>query len=103
MTLKAFTFKNWSFRLLIYRIILEIYFTILNFNKPVVFNIGKKDEQAIDWSYTIFEILIFITFVLGILFIIISIVKKEVKDYKFYIALIGHSIFLLFSILQLFL
>jgi hypothetical protein len=44
-----------------------------------------------------------VTTLLGIIFIIISMFKKETKDCKFYIAFVGFSFVLVLSILRVFL
>ena len=93
-------YKNWSLRFLIYKIITEIYLGIIYFNKPVVFNITKiKVESTQNFSTIIFQILSGLFLIFGIVFLIISLMKKEQRDWKFYTSLFGHILIIILSIL----
>jgi hypothetical protein len=95
-------FKNLSFRLFIYMIILEIYQGIIYYNKPVDLYIGTKPKTSYDSTMLIFQILSLIFFIAGITFLIISILRKEEKNLKFYVAATGYSFLLLIKIILYF-
>jgi uncharacterized membrane protein len=92
-------FKNWSLRFLIYRIILEILLGIIYYNTPVVLDLGGQHQQNPNLAIQIFQFLIPLLSIIGLVFLGISIFKKEEKDFKFYIALIGHLLFLIFPLI----
>ncbi|MDI9310542.1 MAG: hypothetical protein QM535_10020 [Limnohabitans sp.] len=94
-------YKNWSLRFLIYKIIIEVYLGIIYFNQPVVFNIGiEKIEEPQNLSILIFKLLSILFSILGIVFLTLSVIKKEEKDWKFYTSLIGQSVLIIFSIVM---
>lgn len=93
-------YKNWSLRFLIYKIIIEVYLGIIYFNQPIVLDIGtEKTEEPQDLSILIFKLLSILFFILGIVFLTLSVVKKEERDWKFYTSLIGQSVLIIFSII----
>lgn len=94
-------FKDWSFRLFLYKIVLETYLLILYFYTPIEIYIGKRTKNTSDNTAIIFQIFSYIFLLTGILFLIISVIRKEEKNSKFYIAAIGFSLFLIVSIISL--
>ncbi|MFY7671958.1 hypothetical protein ACOSP6_12805 [Tenacibaculum sp. MEBiC06402] len=92
---KQTNYKNWSFRLLIYVILLNTVIAYLitayqSFaDKPDVFYL-KKLPLALLTS---------LLFAVGIVFTVLSVNNKEEKDYKYYISVYGYPIFIIFTIL----
>jgi|GEM_PF-6577743 len=93
-------FKNWSLRMLIYSLILSLILAYLMTRLVVVASsFGLKSETSLDINVLIFAFSSTIFYYLGIVFLIISFVKKELKDYKFYLAFFGYLLsFLVFLI-----
>jgi hypothetical protein len=94
-------YKDWSFRLFIYNIILIISIVILLINYVPI--LGTKTDYTYERNLVLFEIMLDVTTLFGIVLIIISIFKKETKDCKFYIAFVGFSFVLVLSIIRFFL
>lgn len=93
-------YKNWSLRFLIYKIITEICLGFIYVNQPVTFNISNKGTELTQTpSILIFKLLSILFFILGIVFLTISFVKKEERDWKFYTSFAGHLLLLVISIL----
>ena len=97
-------FKNWSLRFLVYKVIVELFLGIIYFNQPVVLNLSKTASVSVQsqpLSVLVFQFLSGLFFVLGLLFLILSLIKKEAKDWKWYIALLGWGFMLLIALLSL--
>jgi uncharacterized protein YpmS len=94
-------FKNWAFRLFIYHVILNIYIAILFLNRAPA--LGVRIYSSYERSITVFEIMAAITFLLGIIFSIVSVFKKEERDYKFYISSFGFGLLIVLAIISKFL
>jgi hypothetical protein len=92
-------FKNWAFRLFIYTIIFNICIAIIAFNRTIV--VDEKMKSIIE-PLTIWAIIADLMLITGIVFTIASIIKKESKDYKFYISSFGFGIFLIAEIVMRF-
>jgi hypothetical protein len=94
-------FKNWAFRLFIYNVILNICIVILVLNRAPA--LGVRIYSSYERNISIFEIMVAITFVVGIVFSIVSIFKKEERDYKFYISSFGFVFLTILTIIVQFL
>lgn len=95
-------FKNWSLRFLVYKVIVEVVLGIIYFNQPVVLNLSKTASvSAQPLSVIVFQFLSGLLFILGLLFLLLSIFKKEAKDWKWYTALFGWSFLLLIAFISL--
>lgn len=95
-------FKNWSVRFLVYKVIVEVVLGIIYFNQPVVLNLSKTaSESAQPLSVIVFQFLSGLLFIVGLLFLLLSIFKKEAKDWKWYTALLGWSFLLLIAFISL--
>jgi hypothetical protein len=93
-------YQNWSFRLLIYTITLTIVITIILLN--TIEPLGTKTDFTVERNLLILGITSTLTFCAGIICLIISFLKKEDKNYKFYVSLVGFTFFMLFSIINFF-
>ena len=96
-------YRTWSFRFLIYLILLNILFAYMISSTTLVIEIEGFERQK-DNS----ELVLFITIILANIFLIsgtiltaLSIIKKEKKDYKYITSIIGYSFFLIIAILYL--
>ena len=92
-------FKNWAFRFTIWIVIINLiifYLTVDYVNIP-----GFEDNTGLRLYYLGFISLILL--LLSITFIVISSVKKEIKDYKYWISIAGILIFVILPLLYSFL
>ncbi len=81
-------FKKWAFRL----------FIDLIFSQALIFYHISTSDFPQRLVILIFSILSWIFFIGGSLFLILSIVKKEEKNYQYWIALLGFSLYLILTI-----
>ena len=82
-------FKNWAFRFTIWIVIINIisFFLTVNYTGFAGFN----DNTGLTLYYL--GIISLILLILTIVYIVISTIKKEIRDYKYWISLIGIFIF----------
>ncbi|MEP5933479.1 MAG: hypothetical protein ABJ218_00025 [Winogradskyella arenosi] len=91
-------YKKWSFRLLIYLIVINVLVAYLVMNFAIVFHDVGRFEQNIG----ILSIVANLILIVGIVFTVLSIKNKEGKNYQFYFSVIGYPIFLVLTLLSLF-
>ncbi|GAB4161553.1 MAG: hypothetical protein Tsb0033_19220 [Winogradskyella sp.] len=91
-------YKKWSFRLLIYLIIINALVAYLVMN----FAIGFHDIERFEQNIGILSLVANLILIVGIVFTILSIKNKEGKNYQFYFSVIGYPIFLVLTLLSLF-
>jgi len=92
-------FKNWAFRFTVWIIIINLivfYLTINYVDFP-----GFDDNTGLRLYYL--GIISLILLILSISFIVISSIKKEVKDYKYWVSIAGIFIFGILPLLSNFL
>lgn len=89
-------FKKWAFRFTIWIIIINIVVTYLVVTYVDLFNTYDNTGEVILRLGLVATFLL----VLSFLFIIISIVKKEKRNYQFWVAVIGILLFGVFSFLM---
>ncbi|WP_299122196.1 hypothetical protein [uncultured Tenacibaculum sp.] len=97
-TAKPTNYKKWSFKLLLYLIIINIVVAYLVFN----FAIGLHDSSRFNQNIGTLSIIGNLILLAGIVLTILSIVNKEKKNYQFYISIIGYPIFIILTFLSLF-
>lgn len=97
--MKEGNYKKWSFKLLIYLVIIDILVTYL----VISFTIGAHDIERFEQNITIISIIGNLILVIGIILTILSIKNKEQKNYQFYTSIIGYPIFLMMTLLSIFL
>lgn len=88
---------NWAFRLLIYQLILVIAMTYLIVN----FQVGFDNEDQFIQRIFILQLISVLFTIVGSILVVLSITKKEQKNYKFYISMVGYAIILLYSLVSL--
>lgn len=91
-------YKKWSFKFLIYLIIINIALFYMEVN----FANGFNDSEKFNYNLNLISIIGNILLLIGIILSVLSIIKKEKKNYQFYISIFGYSIFLILPILSLF-
>ncbi|GER59128.1 hypothetical protein ULMA_12360 [Patiriisocius marinus] len=109
-TNKITNYRTWSFRFLIYLILLIILvaYIVANSAYLIVESEIEGYEKYTDTNnydsilLLILQILTSILLISGIIFTILSIRKNENKDYKYFTSIIGYSIFILSYIFSLF-
>jgi heme/copper-type cytochrome/quinol oxidase subunit 3 len=102
---KTTNFRNWSFRFLIYLFLLNVLVAYIIATTTTLTIELEGYEKPTNNSDIILSILVILTNILlisGIILTALSVVKKEKKDYKYIISIIGYSIFLIIGILSLF-
>lgn len=88
---------NWAFRLLIYQLILVIAMIYLIIN----FQVGFDNEDQFIQRIFILQLISVLFTVVGSILVVLSMTKKEHKNYKFYISMVGYAIILLYSLVSL--
>ena len=91
-------YKKWSFRLLIYLIVINVLVAYLVMN----FAVGFHDVGRFEQNIGILSIVANLILIVGIVFTVLSIKNKEGKNYQFYLSVIGYPIFLVLTLLSLF-
>jgi len=88
-------YRKWSFKFLIYLIIINIavFYIVVNFT---------NDSEKFNSNLNIISIIGNLILLIGIILLGLSIIKKEKKNYQFYISIFGYSFFLIRTILSLF-
>ncbi len=94
---KETNFKKWAFRFLVYLIFINIAAFYLGVN----FANGFDNLDLYESKMTILSLLGTILLLAGIIFTILSVTKKEKKNYQYYISLIGYPLFLIVTILSM--
>jgi len=97
--MKETKYKNWSFRLLIYLIIINgaVAYLVINFVN------GFHDFGRLERNIGILSIIANLLLILGIVFTILSIKNKEHKNYQYYFSIIGYPLFIVMTLLSIFL
>ncbi|CAL2088931.1 conserved membrane hypothetical protein [Tenacibaculum sp. 190524A05c] len=96
---KETNYKSWSFRLLVYIVLLNILSGYLAYNYfPLVHSAENFYIRMMGLS-----IIIFLLLVAGIVFTIFSVKNKEEKDYKYKFSIYGYPIYIVFSVIVSFL
>jgi|694.fasta_scaffold00525_17 hypothetical protein len=94
-------YKNWAFRFFVYFFIINVilFFTTVYYTNLYVDNYSGGKS----FNYLIINILNIIFFIGVIVFLIASFIRKEKRDFKFYIPLFGiFLIYLLIILLEYF-
>ncbi|WP_299107219.1 hypothetical protein [uncultured Tenacibaculum sp.] len=92
---KPTNYKRWAFKFLIYLVILNIAvaYVVINFAE------GFHEFARFSQNMLIFSVIGTAILIAGIIFTILSIVKKEEKNYQYYISIIGYIFFTVSSIM----
>ncbi|PPK95699.1 hypothetical protein LY01_01292 [Nonlabens xylanidelens] len=88
-------YRAWAFRLFLYLVIINIIATIIVINND--FTIINKLSNILN----ITSILAMFFLFTGIILTIIMVIKKEAKDYKYYVSVIGYPLLILFHLSSL--
>ena len=91
-------YKKWSFRLLLYLIIINMtsFYMIANYAD------GFDNAEKLTQNLKIISILGNLFLLIGTILSILSIAKKEEKNYQYYISIIGYPFFILLTLISLF-
>lgn len=92
-------YKKWSFKLLIYLIVINFVVAYLVFN----FTIGLHDTNKFQQNINILSLITNLILIAGIILTFLSIKNKEAKNYQFYFSIIGYPIFIILTFLLSFL
>lgn len=84
-------YQKWAFRMFIYYVITNIAVAYVVINDVSLF--------SINYNFFFLSILGLVCFLLGIIFIIVSIANKEKRNYQFYVVVIGFTIFMVILII----
>ena len=90
-------FRHWSLRMLMYYILLQMimYYRVTHLAVPFTSkNLSGKNLSLFDIGMLIFSGLSWTLLITGITFTILSIARKEKRDYKYYISILGFGILL---------
>ncbi len=94
----SFKFKKWSFRLLIYTIATQIGLTyLIAFYNPISY-----DTSTFSRNLQILSAINIITLIIGVSFLIISLLNKEEKNYQIYTGMIIYPILVIHTLLSFF-
>ena len=96
--MKETKYKKWSFRLLIYLIIINVLVAYFVIN----FAVGLHDVGRFEQNIGILSLVANLILIVGIVFTILSIKIKEHKNYQYYFSIIGYPIFLIMTLLSIF-
>ena len=96
--MKETKYKKWSFRLLIYLIIINVLVAYFVIN----FAVGLHDVGRFEQNIGILSLVANLILIVGIVFTILSIKNKEHKNYQYYFSIIGYPIFLIMTLLSIF-
>lgn len=92
---KQTKYKRWSFRLFIYFIILNL----TSFYITVNYSNGIDDMEEFIQNLNVISIIANLILLAGIVFTVLSIAKKEKKNYQYYVSIIVYPLFILFTIM----
>ena len=92
--MKNINFKKWAFHFMIWILIINIISFYLTISYTSLFNEGDKTAEVLFY----FGILGTVLLLLSLTFIIFSTIKKEKKNYQYWIAVVGIVIFGVFPI-----
>lgn len=95
--MKETKYKKWSFRLLIYLIIINVLAAYLVIN----FVDGFHDIGRFEQNIGILSLMTNLILIIGIVFTVLSIKKKEQKNYQYYFSIIGYPIFLIMTLVSM--
>ncbi len=89
-------FKSWSFRLLIYLLIINIvvFYMVVNFDD------GFDNSEKFNQNLYILSMIGNLILLIGVVLTIFSVVKREEKNYQYYTSVIGYPIIMIISFLM---
>ncbi|RZS90566.1 hypothetical protein EV197_3360 [Aquimarina brevivitae] len=90
-------YKKWSFRFIVYLVLLNC----VTFYLAINFNSALHNFERFIRNMSIATVVSILILIAGIVFTILSIKNKESKNYQFYISVIGFSFFIILSLLFL--
>ena len=92
---KPTNYKRWAFKFLIYLVVLNIAVAYLVVN----FAEGLNHSTRFNQNILILSVVGAVIHITGVIFTILSIVKKEEKNYQYYISIVGYIFFTVSSII----
>ncbi|SEC84823.1 hypothetical protein SAMN04489761_3761 [Tenacibaculum sp. MAR_2009_124] len=92
----SFKFKKWSFRFLIYTIITQVGLSYL----IAIYNSISYDQNVFSRNLQILSAVNIITLIIGISFLIISLINKEDKNYQIYAGIVIYPILAVYTLLS---
>ncbi|WP_066627897.1 hypothetical protein [Labilibacter marinus] len=95
---KTTPYKKWAFILLISQVVLQVVIASMIINYATAFDNAEDFNFKIRTVSVIAEIDLWA----GIILTILSVVKKENRNYQYYFSLIGYPLILLFNLLSYF-
>ncbi|MEW7292856.1 hypothetical protein [Aquimarina sp. 2304DJ70-9] len=104
ITKKNTNYRTWSFRFLIYFILLNIlvaYIVGTSTTLSIELEGYEKPQENSDILLSVLIILTNLLVISGTALTALSILKKEKKDYKYIISIVGFSIFLIVAVLSI--
>jgi len=91
---KRAPFKKWAFKFLIYIVLLNVILVFKLWNHS-----GYGSSDRIVFLFNTVGLIIDVLSLVGIVLILISIVKKENQDYKYWLNVLGYSFIIISLIL----
>jgi len=96
---KQTNYKRWAYRLLLYLIVLKGVGVYL----VTYYTIGEHNSETFFRGLDIINVLSTVFLAVGLVLTTLSIIHKEKRNYQFYAAVIGFSIFLILNLYALYL
>ncbi|CAL2091252.1 hypothetical protein [Tenacibaculum sp. 190524A02b] len=96
MEKKVTNYKKWSFKFLIYVVLLNILIAYLTAITPI--GLGNNGE-ILSIRITVLSLLILGLLVSGIVLTILSVKNKEEKNYQYKVSIYGYPIFILINLI----
>ena len=93
--MKNINFKKWAFHFMIWILIINIISFYLTISYTSLFNEGDNTAEVLFY----FGILGTVLLLLSLIFIIFSTIKKEKKNYQYWVSIVGLVIFGILPIL----
>jgi len=96
MEKKVTNYKKWSFKFLIYVVLLNVLIAYLTVTTPI--GLGDNGEM-LSVRVSILSLLILGLLVSGIVLTIMSVKNKEEKNYQYKVSIYGYPIFILINLI----
>ncbi len=94
-------FKKWAFKFLVYIILLNVLVAYMMTRTTLVITpVEITDTSNLSFYVFICSLLATLLLIAGVLLTILSVARREEKNYQYYISLIGYPIFIILTIIS---
>jgi len=83
--MNSINFKQWAFQFMIWILIINVISFYLTISYTSIFNEGDKSLEILSFLGIIGTVLL----LLSLIFIILSSIKKEKKNYQYWVSIVG--------------